>query len=195
MTGHRRRNPELSRAIETERLLLKPIGKIRALRYELAINNDTELRAQLTHRIKRKTWLQCYRKGQMPNGRSRFTHEIVVKENGRAVGIHKIQLMHYRSAVLAVVILDRNWWGKAVPLEARKAILSYFARHAGVERFTGYVEARNFASILNYQKLGFKHSGTMHRANFDETGDRLVDYLYFELLKDDFPSYFAELEA
>ena len=100
--------------------------------------------------------------------------------------------MPYKSAGAAVFILDREWWGKNVTLETRKAILAHFVCHAGVERFTGHVEARNFASILNYRKLGFKHAGTQHRMAYDEMRQAPVDYLEFELLKEDFPPYLSE---
>jgi RimJ/RimL family protein N-acetyltransferase len=195
MSWHRQRRAALLQPIETERFLLRPVGRWRGLLLERATEDDPEIRQQLFHTLQRRSWRQCYRHGRLPNGRSRFTHEILVKATGQSIGQHKIQLVPHRSAALMVAIMDRAWWGKGVPLEARMAIMAHFVRHAGIERFTGFVEARNFASIANYRKLGFRHAGIMHNYGFDETAKRPVDYLYFELLKRDFPAYLQEARA
>lgn len=192
MKWHRRRIPQLMETITTERFLLKPAGKVRSVLLHMRMNNDPEILAQITHGTKRLSFLQWYRRSSASNGRSRFTHEIVTRDSANTIGLHTIHLRPYKSAAIAVFILDRDWWGKNAPLEARQAILGHFVRHAGVERFTGNVEARNFASIANYRKLSFKHAGTQHRRTYDEMRQAPVDYLEFELLKEDFPPYLLE---
>ncbi|MDA4846205.1 GNAT family N-acetyltransferase [Hoeflea poritis] len=195
MKWHRRRIAALEKTIETERFVVRPAGRLRALQLFKKMNEDAEILLQLSHSDKKAGWWRLIRKYRLPNGRSRFMYEIIPTGSDECIGYHEIYLVPYRSATLGVVILDRDWWGKGVPLEVRKAIMAQFVRHAGVERFTGSVEARNFASVLNYRKLGFNHSGTMHRCNFNTKTNVPVDYLNFELLKENFPPYLPGAEA
>jgi RimJ/RimL family protein N-acetyltransferase len=191
MKWHRRRIPKLMETITTERFSLKPVGRFRSVLLHMRMNDDPEILAQITHRAKGLSFLQWCRRADATNGRSRFTHEIITRDEGKTIGFHTLRLRPYKSAAIAVFILDRDWWGKNVPLEARQAILAHFVCHAGVERIAGLVEARNFASIANYRKLGFKHVGTQHRMAYDEMRQAPVDYLEFELLKEDFPPYLS----
>ncbi|MCY6382620.1 GNAT family N-acetyltransferase [Hoeflea prorocentri] len=192
MKWHRRRIKVLDETLETERFTLQSTDKWQALKLYKRMNDDAEILLQLSHSDKKAGWLRILRKYKLPNQRSRFIHAIVPKGTAQSIGYHEIYLASYKSASMGVVILDRDWWGKAAPLEVRKAVMGHFVKHAGVERFTGSVEARNFASLLNYRKLGFNHTGTMHRCSFDSVRNTTVDYLQFELLKDDFPSYLPE---
>ncbi len=189
MRWHRRRITKLNETLVTERLLLKPAGKFRSIHLQQKMMEDLEILREMTHGSQRTGWLNMVLKRKLPNGRSRFMHEIMVADSGDSIGYHEIRLFPYKSANLSVVILDRSWWGKTVPLEARKVIMAHFARHAGIERFYSVVRSRNFASIFNYKKLGFKHSGTMHRCAFDTVIKEPIDYLEFEMLKEDFPAY------
>lgn len=195
MKWHRRRIAALNNPVETERFVLRPANRWRALQLYKQMNDDPEILLQLTHGQDKAGWWRLLRKYKLPNGRSRFMHEIIPSQGGECIGYHEIFLVPYRSATLGVVIFDRDWWGKGVPLEARKAIMSHFVRHASVERFTGSVEARNFASVLNYKKLGFHHNGTQHRCSFNTKTKVPVDYFNFELLKEDFPPYLPGAEA
>ncbi|WP_419909218.1 GNAT family N-acetyltransferase [Hoeflea sp.] len=195
MKWHRRRIAALNNPIETDRFTLQPANKWRALSLYKRMNDDPEILLQLSHTENKSSWWRLMRKYKLPNGRSRFMHEIIPSDGGESIGYHEIFLIRYRSATLGVVILDRNWWGKGAPVEVRKAVMAHFVRHAGVERFTGSVEARNFASLLNYRKLGFNHNGTQHRCNYNTKNKVPVDYLQFELLKEDFPSYLPGAEA
>ncbi|WP_136659958.1 GNAT family protein [Nitratireductor sp. XY-223] len=195
MKWHRRKIAALGETIVTERFLLRPATRWRALNLYRRMNDDPEILLQLSHSERKSGWWRLIRKYKLPNGRSRFMHEIVPSGSTACIGYHEIFLIPYLSATLGVVILDRDWWGKGVPVEVRSAIMSHFVRHAGVERFTGSVEARNFASVLNYKKLGFNHSGTQHRCNFNTKSQAPVDYLQFELLKEDFPPYLLGAET
>ena len=190
MKWHRRRISALNETIHTERFTLIPVRKPRAVKLFRKMNQDRELLFLLTHCDDKSSLWQIIRKYSLPNGRSRFMHEILETESGNSIGYHETRLAHYHTANLGVVIFDRDWWGKAVPIEVRKAVLRHFARHAAVERFCGNVESRNFASILNYKRLGFRHIGTLHRCEFDDRNKVPLDYLQFELLKEDFPPYF-----
>ena len=78
----------------------------------------------------------------------------------------------------------REWRGKGVMLEVRAKVINHFFAN-GVERFYGNVEGRNAASIFNYNRLGFKHVGTMHRHKQDPVTGEVIDLVSFELFRED----------
>ena len=88
------------------------------------------------------------------NGRTKFSHAIVPKEGGAAIGMHIVSLQKYRSASLTVVVHDRHWWGKKVVAEVRGGIIDYVFRNNIVDRVCCTVNARNMPSVFNYKKLG-----------------------------------------
>ncbi len=71
----------------------------------------------------------------------------------------------YKTAYLTIVIQDRAWWGKGAVLEIRQKVFDHVIEHCDVEKSSGFVNSRNFPSIFNYKKLGFKHVGTMQRTS------------------------------
>ncbi len=62
-------------------------------------------------------------------------------------------------------------------------MINHFLMYAPVDRFCGYVNARNFASIFNYRKLGFTHVGTLHRVTSDPVSGDVHDTLIFEMFR------------
>jgi RimJ/RimL family protein N-acetyltransferase len=119
------------------------------------------------------------------NGRTKFSHAIVPKEGGEPIGIHGMTLQRHRSATLVVALHNRDWWGKKVVTEVRRAVVDHAFENKVVDRFACTVQARNTASVFNYKKLGFKHVGTLHRAQCDPVSGELFDTVIFELLRDD----------
>ncbi len=127
-----------------------------------------------------RTWRRLRR----PNGRTRFYHGIVVRETSATIGLHSTYLVPYRTATWDVAIFDRQWWGKGVVPEVRKMLIDTLVRHAAIEQFTGSVHARNHASMLNYHKLGFEHTGVHYSARHDELRDEAADFVSFSLRGD-----------
>jgi RimJ/RimL family protein N-acetyltransferase len=175
-------NP-LLQPLETERFLLKPLGRLEAYRIGRGNwNHDPEILRNLLHSPKPLSPWRWLRKMVWVNGRTKFSHAIVPKETGQPIGV---TLQKHRSAVLVVAVHDRNWWGEKVVAEVRKAIVDHAFEKEVVDRFCCMVQARNAASVFNYKKLGFKHVGTLHRAHCDPVSGELFDMLIFELLRDD----------
>ncbi|MCX7305534.1 MAG: GNAT family protein [Hyphomicrobiales bacterium] len=178
-------NPMLQR-LETERFILKPLGRIEAYRVGRANwNHDPEIMRNLVHSSRPLGRLKWLKKMVWVNGKSKFSHAIVPKDGGPAIGIHGVTLQKHRSAVLVVAVHDRQWWGRKVVAEVRRAIIDHAFERQVVDRFCCTVQARNTASVFNYKKLGFKHVGTLHQAQYDPDSGELFDTLIFELLRAD----------
>jgi len=180
-----KRNPMLQ-LLETERFMLRPLGRLEAYRIGRGNwNHDPEIMRNLIHSSKPLDPWRWLRKMVWVNGRTKFSHAIVPKDGGEPIGIHGMTLQKHRSATLIVAVHDRAWWGEKVVAEVRKAVIDHAFENKVVDRFCCSVHARNAASVFNYKKLGFKHVGTLHRAQYDPVSGELFDMVIFELLRDD----------
>jgi RimJ/RimL family protein N-acetyltransferase len=172
--------------LETERFILKPLGRFEAYRIgRRNWNHDPEIMRNLVHSAKPLDPWRWLRKMVWVNGRSKFSHAIVPRDGGEPIGIHGLTLQKYRSATLVVAVHDRNWWGKKVVAEVRQAVIDHAFEREVVDRLCSTVTARNTASVFNYRKLGFKHVGTLHRAQRDPVSGEVFDTLIFEMLRSD----------
>lgn len=180
--------PALLRPLATERFLLEPLGRWRSFQESRLWLEDPEILRNYTGSAERPSLRRWWRKGPRANGRTRFVHAIR-PHGGPIVGLHLMDLKPWRSADLAVVIHDRAWWGQDVVREARGALIAHALEHGAAERFSGYVNARNFASIFNYRRLGFRHAGTLRRMRADPIGGEVHDLLIFELLREDWKGW------
>lgn len=172
--------------LETERFLLRPLGRFEAFRIGHGNwNHDPEIMRNLVHSPKPIGPWRWLRKMVWVNGRSKFSHAIVPKPGGAPIGIHGMTLQKHRSATLIVAVHDRQWWGRKAVAEVRRAIVDHAFENDVLDRFCCTVQARNTASVFNYKKLGFKHVGTLHNAQCDPVSGELYDTLIFELLRAD----------
>ena len=180
-----KRHPMLQ-LLETERFVLRPLGRLEAYRIGRANwNHDQEIMRNLLYSPKPLDPWRWFKKMVWVNGRTKFSHAIVPKDGGEPIGMHGITLQKYRSATMIVAVHDRNWWGKNVVSEVRKAVVDHAFEEKVVDRLCCTVAARNAASVFNYKKLGFKHVGTLHQAQCDPVSGELFDTLIFELLRAD----------
>jgi RimJ/RimL family protein N-acetyltransferase len=174
------------RPIETERFALRPLGRMEAFRIGRGNwNHDPEIMRNLIHSGKPLGLWRWLRKMVWVNGRSKFSHAIVPKGSARPIGIHGMTLQKHRSATMVVAVHEREWWGKKVVAEIRSVVIDHAFENSVVDRFCCTVNARNAASVFNYKKLGFKHVGTLHEAQYDPVSGALFDMLIFELLRAD----------
>ena len=66
-----------------------------------------------------------------------------------------------RNARTAVVIGDRDYWGKKVVLETRAVILDFLFYVMGMHKVWGAIYARNLPSLFNYKAQGFTCEGVL----------------------------------
>ncbi len=180
------RSHPMRQALETERFILKPLGRVEAYRIGRGNwNHDQEMMRNLIYSAEPLNPWRWMRKMVWVNGRSKFSHAILPKSGGQPIGIHGVTLQRHRSAAMVVAIHDREWWGQKVVAEIRRAVIDHAFECRVTDRFCCSVNARNVASIFNYKKLGFNHVGTLHKAQFDPVSGELFDTLIFELLRGD----------
>ena len=172
--------------LETERFILKPLDGLAAFRLSYPWTADAEIMRNVSFspvRPKRMLYLR-----QMVRGnKRRVRHAIIPRGQTTPIGMHTTEFPYAPSGSLSVVISDRHWWGADVVVEIRRRLIEYFFASEVADRFASMVLARNFPAVFNYQKLGFKHVGTLHRARRDPVSGERFDILIFELLRQDWP--------
>lgn len=185
------RDPHFAPALQTERFDLRPLSLWQAWsigRREWL--DDPEVAGAVTGGELRGSQWRLLRLMTRPNGRTKFIYGIYPRDRPDAppIGVETFRIYNYRTASLAVLIHDRDWWGKGVVHEVRRALISHILASPRVERIHGVVESRNFASIFNYQKLGFTHVGTTHRSSWSTLHQAPADMLTFEMLQENWPA-------
>ena len=105
------------------------------------------------------------------------------KGDGRLLGYHTATL-NEGAAFVGVVVGDRAWWGRGIVVETRAALIRFLFEEAGTARIWGTPFGRNFASIYNYQRLGFVYEGTLRQQRNAREGGR-ADLPIFGLLRDE----------
>ena len=115
--------------------------------------------------------------------KSRMCHGIWPKDAAEPIGLHIVSYdPKTENANIGVFVADRAWWGKGVVLEVRPAILDDCFGRLGLRRVTGWVNARNFASIYNYQRLGFRREAALRETLVLLDGTR-ADQFGFGMLR------------
>ena len=171
-------------ALETERFLLKPLGRLAAFRISYPWTKDPEIIRNLTYSSASRSPRRVVPEMTRPDNKRKFSYAIIPKGEHDPIGMHMVRKGGYRSAIVSVVVHDRSWWGKDVVAEVRGRLLDHFFADGSIQRFQGMVSSRNFPSVFNYQKLGFQHVGTLHRAKADPISGEVFDLLIFELMRD-----------
>jgi len=169
----------------TQRFALEPLGRLRAFRISYDWTKDPELIHSYSGSAARRTRWRWYKEMLRPNRRTKFVHAVRPLDSAEPIGLHFTEIKPYRTAYLGIVIHDRSWWGKAAVEEVRRGMIERILEHAPVDRFCAYVNARNFASVFNYRKLGFVHVGTLHRCKADSVSGEIHDMLIFELFREE----------
>lgn len=130
-----------------------------------------------------------------PKKRKRFVYAIVPRGQTSPIGVYIMTLSGYKSCRLGIGIQDRNWRRKGVAQEVRARMLDHLFEHSDVERLYAEVAASNLPSVLNCQKIGFTHVGTLHRAQCDPVSGQVHDLLIFEMFRDEWMRRRAELHG
>ncbi len=171
--------------IETERFVLRPIRPWSFAQATFHWTKDKDAFASMTWKTEGWTRWRWFRQLAKVSRKRRLSHGIYLKGSDRPIGLHIVGLDGRREqATIAVLIGERDWWGETVVAECRRAIIDDCFGRLKLVRLTGFVNARNFASIYNYQRLGFAREGVMRRFFAAATGGR-EDQIVFGLLAED----------
>ena len=130
----------------------------------------------------RRSWYRRYRK---LNNRRKFAFGIRPKGESKLIGLEIVDVSGHNVASLSVLIGDRDWWGRGVVQESRKAVINFLFGKVGCVRVWGTPSSRNFPSIFNYQKLGFTCEGALRQQGFDPATKQRTDFIVFAMLRDE----------
>lgn len=168
--------------LETERFVLRPVESRSFSIATFEWTKDAQALAAMNWKSSGWTRWQWWRHLRRFSRKMHLAHGIWPKGESRPIGLHITTFDGGTgNASLGVLIGDREWWGQSVVAESRRAILDDCFGRLGAVRATGNVSSRNFASIYNYQSLGFSKEGVM-RQFYPKAGGGRVDQIVFGLL-------------
>ena len=89
---------------------------------------------------------------------------------------------NHRSAVLGVMIGDKDYWGQGVVLEARARILDFIFSELPVDKVSGGCYQTNVHAIFNYKRQGWELDGIRRADRLDQ--GRRVDAINFAMFRE-----------
>ena len=96
------------------------------------------------------------------------------------VGLYKID-HRVRSAEFAIMLGNKEWWGKGVGKRTTHAVVDYSFRQLNLHRVYLTVLKTNECAITLYEKLGFKTEGILRDEQFRD--GRYVDVAVMGILE------------
>ena len=111
---------------------------------------------------------------------------IVDKKSGRHVGNVKLGPIHWlhRSAILGILIGEKEFWGKGIGLEATRLVVEYGFNRLNLHRIELGVFAEHKAAVRCYEKAGFKIEGHMRQDLFHD--GEYKDRIWMGLLRSEY---------
>jgi len=114
-----------------------------------------------------KQWLQRY-----TNNINNFAFAIVDKETDLHIGnitLKDINWIH-RSAILPILLGNRDFWGRGIGTEAESLLIEYAFNRLGLRKMIHTPIASNIGSVRMAEKLGFQLEGVLREEVFIEGG-------------------------
>jgi RimJ/RimL family protein N-acetyltransferase len=178
----RKRYPPV--VLETKRFRLETIRPLAFARASLSWTDDAEIMNSISLPAGGWTVRKWWSRIRRYRHKKAIALVIWPKEGHEPIGFQFATITGTNGATIGVVIGDRSWWGRDVVIETRRAFIDYLFDDIGVNRIAGFPSARNFPSIYNYQRLGFKLEGTLRRYVGDGHGG-LTDCFVFGMLREE----------
>jgi RimJ/RimL family protein N-acetyltransferase len=103
---------------------------------------------------------------------------------GESIGICSLDAIDSRSRTATLGIwIGRDHWDHGYGTDATRVVCSFGFRHLNLQRIELLVFEPNERGRRVYERVGFRHEGTLRRAHF--VGGRHVDVLVMGLLDDE----------
>jgi RimJ/RimL family protein N-acetyltransferase len=117
------------------------------------------------------------------NSKGNYLFGIYTKE-GKHIGTHSfIWSKKHKIVQIGVMVGDKNYWGKRVPLETRSRLLNYAFFELGCNKAQGECYTINFPAIYNFIKQGWVKEGA--RRAYRIIDNQSVDLILFGMLRDE----------
>ena len=112
---------------------------------------------------------------------------VVDKSNDRHIGNVALQEIDYisRNAEFAIIIGDKEYWGKGFGSEAASLIIDHGFRELNLHRIYCGTSEKNIGMQNLAMKIGMKQEGRRRQAIL--TDGELVDLIEYGVLRDEFP--------
>lgn len=119
------------------------------------------------------------------DNKSNFIFGVFTKESSLCIGFFRVYCNHRnRSARTAVVIGEREFWGRKVVLEARAGVLAFLFDTLSLNKVWGTVYTRNLPAVFNYKAQGFQCEGILRQEGRARDGS-WRDIYRFAMLRDE----------
>lgn len=168
--------------LESENFLIRSLTPADATDEYISWWNDKEVQESLG--FNPRGWTRDHAVRHILNFDNRKRLHLGIFPKGKALPIGFISILTKTKGCVQtnVVIGNKSYWGKRVPIEVRTRVLEFLFEDFGVHKVCGEVDARNFASIFNYKAHGFTCEGVFreHKQWVDGTWH---DELHFGLLR------------
>ena len=184
-TGAENWAPKRPLRVSSERFLLRSLNREDASETYIGWWNDAEIQRDLNMPVRH--WGRREAERHIDQFENQYNFHLGIFPRGEDLPIGFFTINAHpktRVAVTNVVIGDKAWWGKAVPMEVRRRMLPFIFERLGMEKVKGTIHGRNLPSIFNYEALGFRSEGILRGELPGICGGR-ADIYFYGLLRDE----------
>jgi RimJ/RimL family protein N-acetyltransferase len=170
--------------LETQRFILKSLGPSDATETYISWWNDAEIQEGMGSGPRGWEREQAVKHIGNFNNKQSFHLGIFPRGEKLPIGFFAIFLEPGKVARTNILVGNKDYWGKTVPLEVRTRVLDFLFKSLNFEKVYGKIHGRNYASVYNYKALGFTPEG-VQRAHVPGPDGKRLDILLFGLLRDE----------
>lgn len=119
------------------------------------------------------------------NDKSLLSFMILEKETEKHIGMCSLQRIDLinRSAEFAIIIGEKDYWGKGIATEAVHKLFEHGFNRMGINRIWSGTSILNKGMIKSFNKLGMTQEGTYKQAQF--LNGKFEDVVAYAILKED----------
>jgi len=172
----------LEMRLETTHYILRPLGVDDATERYLSWIQDPEVTRTLYIHGQNQTIETLRKYIASHDGKNRVLFGIFAKD-GRHIGTHSFRYIpEEKRATVGVMIGDKGFWGRAVPLETRARILDYAFDELGCARVEAGCMSTNLPAIYNFKKQCWTIKGVEEGWRVIE--GRIIDLVHFFMTRE-----------
>jgi [ribosomal protein S5]-alanine N-acetyltransferase len=169
--------------LETKNYILKTLGTKGATNLYLSWLKDDEISRTLDVDGQSQTLDKIRSFIVSHDDKTSFLFGIFTK-NGLHIGTHSFRYYpQHKLATVGVMIGDKSFWGKAVPLETRTGILNWAFDELGCNKVEAGCLSINLPAIYNFKRQNWKIEGI--RKEHRIVNNQSVDTILFGMIKKD----------
>ena len=117
------------------------------------------------------------------NSEGNYLFGIYTKE-GKQIGTHSfVWSKIHKIAQIGVMVGDKSYWGKRVPLKTRSRLLDFAFASLGCKKVEASCDSINFPAIYNFVKQGWVKEGVRRAHRIID--NQSVDLILFGMLNDE----------